>query len=65
MGCVDSVPISESINDELREIEHATHNNSPITHYQNNKYKVDLNLLLYNQHTYLPNVLLVHHDHLY
>jgi hypothetical protein len=46
MGCVDSVPISASTNDELREIEHATCNNSPITHYQNNK------SIIYNSYGY-------------
>ena len=37
MGCINSVPISASINDEIREIEHATYNNSRITNEQNNK----------------------------
>lgn len=37
MGCINSVPISALINDEIREIEHITYNNSRITTEQNNK----------------------------
>lgn len=37
MGCINSVPISASINDKIREIEHSTYNNSRITNEQNNK----------------------------
>ena len=46
MGCAKSVPISKSINDKSREIENATCNNSPITHYQNNK------SIIYNSYGY-------------
>tara|TARA_Y100000816_G_scaffold86176_1_gene59316 strand:- start:1521 stop:1661 length:141 start_codon:yes stop_codon:yes gene_type:complete len=37
MGCINSIPISASINDEIREIEHSAYNNSRITNEQNNK----------------------------
>lgn len=37
MGCTNSIPISASINDEIREIEHTTYNNSRIINDQNKK----------------------------
>lgn len=37
MGCINSVPISASINHEIREIEHCTYINSRIINQQNNK----------------------------
>ncbi len=46
MGCANSTPINESINDENREIKKTTCNNSPITHHQNNK------SIIYNSYGY-------------
>jgi hypothetical protein len=43
MGCTNSIPISASINDEIREIEHTTYNNSRITNQQNNKCPIYIN----------------------